>query len=229
MFWRALLLAGCWGAALLVPGGTALAQGVTLSLEFYYGETKVADVTEVLTLAPDGKSYELTSHAAAVGLAKLLHGDSSSSSRGRVDETHGLLMSVYQAARGNRPPQRAERQEGRLLLQRGDERREVAVSADTPVFDHLTAIYRSHILGRPVAGVFQHTNGWRFKEYDYQIVGTETVDTGMGEMEAVLMTRESARGERKIWLAPALDYLPVRVYVNDKGHEFTTILKGVGR
>lgn len=201
--------------------------GVTLSLEFYYGEVKAADVTEVLTFSEDGSAYELSSDAIAVGLARLLYGDSSSHSSGVVDATHGLLMTRYQQTRGSRAPQQAVLEGGTLHLQRGEETREEAVTP--PLFDHLSAVYRSYLLGRAAAGRIQYTNGWRLTEYEYVHGGSEVVETGMGEMEAVLLTRESARGVRKIWLAPQLDYLPVRLYVDDKGHEFTTIVQQVLR
>lgn len=215
----ALLLGGC----LCAP---ALAQEVTLSLEFFYGSTKVAEVTDALTLSPDRRHYQLKSHAAAVGLAKFLHGDSTFYSSGRVDKTHGLLMTLYTQQRGHRPPQRAELAEnGQLLLQRGEETRSETVAL--PLFDYLSAVYRSYMLGRPAGGMLKFTNGWRLVDYDYIVQGSETVSTGMGDIEAVLISRTSSRGERKMWLAPSLGYLPVRLYVNDKGHEFTTVLKEV--
>ena len=214
---------------LLFSAGAA-AQEVTLQLEFFYGGTKVADVTDVLRVsesADGGAVYEIDSDARAVGLAKLLHGDTVRRSRGRVDAEYGLLMTMYYDKRGTRKEQQARLTEGRLFLQRGDEKREEAVQE--PVFDYLTLLYRSYFLGAPIGGEVLFTNGWRLRNYDYREQGMETVATGMGEMEAVLLVRSSDRGDRKIWLAPSLGYLPVRAYVNDKGHEFTTVMQSVSR
>ena len=224
---RALLPACLLWLLCLLPVAARAQGGVTLSMEFFYGDMKAADVTEALTFSADGREYELRNQATAVGLARLLYGDSTSRSRGVVDDTHGLLMTLYQEQRGKRDAQQAELKAGVLHLRRGEQTREEAMAL--PVFDHLSAVYRSYLKGEVVDGGFQYTNGWRLKEYEYANAGMETVSTGLGEVEAVLLVRESARGVRKIWLAPALDYLPVRLYVNDKGHEFTTVVKSVHR
>lgn len=203
----------------------ASADGVTLRMDFYYGTIKAAEVQEVFNLSADGKTYEIESKGTAVGLAKVLYGDTWSYSSGYTDETHGLLMTVYAEQRGKRKPQRAELNGEQLLLQRGDEQRSETVAA--PLFDYLSLVYRSYVLGEPTGGRFKFTNGWRLTDYDYELSGSETIQSDLGELETVLLIRRSERGERKIWLAPQLDYLPVRLYVNDKGHEFTTILRSV--
>lgn len=222
LFWS------CFAAALsaaLLSAAAVADEVAVLKMDFYYGGTKIADTTETLTFA-DG-AYEIKSHAAAVGLAKLLHGDVTLESRGVLDDEQGLRMTAYYQKRGRRSEQRARLSAAGdvLQLQRGDEAREEAVTL--PVFDYLTAVYRSFAVGKPVGGTLAVTNGWRLRDYVYTVEGEETVETGMGDMKAVLLSRTSERGARKVWLAPALDYLPVRLYVNDKGHEFETIAQDV--
>lgn len=224
----ALAPEGAWAReeAVVAGGGS----GVTLSFTFFYGETKIADVRDELTFAPDGeggREYRIESHAAAVGVAKLLHGDTRFESRGRVEAEEGLLMTLYAQARGRRAPQSARRQGGTLWLRRGEEVREERLGEGEALFDYLSAVYRAYALGRVAAGRVRYTDGWRLTEYEFEVRGRETVQTGLGEMEAVVVVRESERGVRKMWLAPALNYLPARLYVDEKGHEFTTVLQAV--
>ena len=199
-------------------------NAATLRMDFYYGGVHIADTTDVLTFSSDG-AYHIKSHATAIGLAKVLHGDVIIESNGVVDDDIGLRMTAYYEQRGRRKEQRAAlATDGSLLrLQRGDETREE--EATGAVFDYLTSVYRSYVKGAAVGGALMVTNGWRLREYEYEVVGEEKVQTGMGEVDAVLLRRESDRGERKVWLAPNLDYLPVRWYVDDKGHEFETIVR----
>ena len=217
ILFRTLLFA----VAVLLPA--AAEKQAVLTMEMYYGDTKIADVRDQLQIGAD--HYEINSTAAAVGLAKILHGDSSFFSSGEVDSTHGLLMTVYQGNRGRRDPQQAVRMGDQLQLQRGEETRTEQLSE--PLFDYLSAIYRSYALGTVAIGKLKFTNGWRLRDYDYVIEGEETVMTGMGEIATVVIRRDSERGARRIWLAPSLDYLPVRLYVDEKGHEFTMIVQSV--
>ena len=207
----------------LVPSAFAT-EGVTLRFDFYYGETKIADVTETLDLSEAGDTYTLRSYSAAVGLAKLLHGDVRIESQGLVDEAQGLLMTLYHEDRkGKKRRARHDLDSGTLHLSEGEKAR--TEESTGAVFDYLTAIYRSYFLQAATGGQLPVTNGWRFKDYDYVVTGEETVDTAMGSLNAVVLSRHSDRGDRKVWLAPSLGYLPVRLLVDEKGHVFHTIIK----
>lgn len=198
---------------------------VTLRFDFFYNDIKIANTTDTFMPAADG-TYTLRSHAASVGLAKLLHGDVNRESQGRLDEIHGLQMHRYSETRGKKKPQSAVFNEvtDTLLLQRGDDNREEQTEA--PLFDYLTALYRSYVLGRVVDGKTPTTNGWRLKTYNYTAGTAEDVQTGAGTMQAVPLRRHSERGERILWLAPALNFLPVRLHIDDKGHVFKLVLVG---
>ena len=138
-------------------------------------------------------------------------------------------MSRYEEQRGRRPLQVAEfdRESGVINLHKGEEsRREAAPAA--PLLDYLTALYRSYALGRPVAARAFVTNGWRLAEYEYRVGEAETVETPLGEIVAVPVSRDSPRGRRVFWLAPERGYIPVKIYVDDKGHIFETLLTSIG-
>jgi hypothetical protein len=70
------------------------------------------------------------------------------------------------------------------------------------------------------------TNGRRFFRASLEIVGRETVVTGMGPVNA-LQVRSQLEGESRIevWLAPDYGNLPVKLRVRDhRGEEFEQVL-----
>ena len=196
---------------------------LTLNFHLFYSGIKIAEVTELLSLSDDG-GYVIDSHATAEGLAKLLHGDVTRQSMGWVDLTNGLQMTSYYAKRGRRQPQSARFDEaaGELHLKRGNEERVEQVAA--PVFDYLTALYCSYILGRVADGKMTITNGWRLREYEYTAGEEEIVETLVGNLRAIPMRRQSPRGERVIWLAKEKGFIPVRSRIDDKGHIVEVVL-----
>lgn len=210
------------------PAAAGGAFGVTLYFDFLYNGLKVGEVTE--TFRADGAGgYELDSHAAASGLAAILYGDVRRHSRGRLDAALGLVPDFYEEQRGPRPRQAAEfdRARGVVTLRRGaDEVREEPLAG--AAYDYLSAFYLSYVLGRPAAGTLAVTDGWRLKEYGYEWTGTEALRTPLGEFAAERVSRTDGK-TRIFWLAKELDYLPARVYVDDKGHVFESVLTGAAR
>lgn len=229
--WFGVLLLALLG---VVAGQTARAETpppvlpLTLYFDFFYNDIKAAAVTEVFTPQANG-DYTITSHAEAQGLAKLLYGDVSRASAGKIHPETGLQMRSYKEQRGRRPLQTAEfnRQAGVVNLQKGKETR-AEVAPAMPLLDYLTALYRSYVLGRAVAGAAVVTNGWRLAEYEYKIGEAEPVETPLATMLAVPVSRDSPRGRRVFWLAPERGYIPIKIYVDDKGHIFETVLTGIG-
>ena len=202
--------------------------GAVLRFDFLYNGVKVGNVTETFEVDAKG-GYVLESHAAAVGLAKLLYGDVWRRSRGRLDPEVGFVPDHYEEKRGPRPRQEAvfDRARGVVALSRGeDEEREETM--DGAVYDYLNALYLSYVLGAPLDGEIAVTDGWRLKLYGYQNAGEETVRTPAGKFRAARITRTDGK-KRIFWLAEELDYLPVRIYVDDKGHIFESVLVGAER
>ena len=219
--------AAALAAAAVAEDSDALAGGfgATLRFDFLYNGIKVGNVTETFRVDSEG-GYVLESHAAATGLAALLYGDVWRSSRGRLDPRAGFAPDFYEEKRGPRPRQAAafDRERGVISLERGaDERREEPLEG--VVYDYLNALYLSHVLGAPVAGTIAVTDGWRLKSYGYENAGVETLRTPAGEFEAARISRTDGK-TRIFWLAEELGFLPVRVYVDDKGHVFESVLTG---
>lgn len=50
------------------------------------------------------------------------------------------------------------------------------------------------------------------KDYRFEVIGRETLKTPIGELDTVRLDRtDNNKRQLRMWLAPALDYLPVRV------------------
>ncbi|MCS4503595.1 hypothetical protein KBTX_00781 [wastewater metagenome] len=77
---------------------------------------------------------------------------------------------------------------------------------------------------------YRIADGGRLKTYTVSIEGTETVDTPAGRFETVKVVRRDDEGERetRLWCAPALAYLAVKVeqWEADDG-TFELVLTGV--
>jgi hypothetical protein len=74
--------------------------------------------------------------------------------------------------------------------------------------------------------VLMVTNGRRFFNASLEVVGRDTVATGLGPVSA-LQVRSQLEGESRIevWIAPDYGNLPVKLRVRDRrGEEFEQVL-----
>ena len=230
VFARGLRLAAwCCGAMTAAAGAAETPASLTLYFDFFYNGIKAAEVTEVFS-ADDSGGYEITSRAEAHGLAKLVYGDVIRKSVGRLDPTNGLRPLQYEEIRGSRARTfaSADEEAGVLHLQKGDKRRTEDAPKDAPLVDYLTALYRPYVLQKMTPGKAAATDGWRLKIYEYAAGAPEEVRTEAGVFAALPLSRESARGRRTFWFAPSLNYLPVKMHIDDKGHIFETALVKIG-
>ena len=208
------------GGALAEPKTGALS--LTVFYDFSFNGLKVAEVADTLTIDDNGE-YQINRTAAAIGLAKILYGDIISNSAGRITD-YGLQMSVYHQRRksGSRPPQSAKYDGETLRLMRGEESKTAETAA--PLYDYLTIIYSHYVAGKILTGAVRQTDGWRIRDYIYEVGTQETITTPMGEIKVIPVSYKSDRGPRIFWLAPAMGFLPVRSIVEDKGSKFETIM-----
>jgi hypothetical protein len=50
------------------------------------------------------------------------------------------------------------------------------------------------------------------KEYSFRVLGRESLETPLGRLDAIRLDRtDDSKKQLRLWLAPSLDYLPVRV------------------
>jgi hypothetical protein len=61
---------------------------------------------------------------------------------------------------------------------------------------------------------FNIADGGRLKKYRYKVVGHETLEVPAGTFETVKITKLRTNKKRKtyVWCAPALNYLPIRIW-----------------
>jgi len=65
---------------------------------------------------------------------------------------------------------------------------------------------------------FNIADGGKLKEYHFRAVGQETLELPAGTFDTVKITkvRNNKKRETYIWCAPALNYLPVRIWQREK-------------
>jgi hypothetical protein len=71
-------------------------------------------------------------------------------------------------------------------------------------------------------------DGGKLKEYRYKVVGHESIEVPAGTFEAVKITklRDNNRRETYVWCAPALNYLPIRIWQRETDDsEYTSDLE----
>ena len=75
---------------------------------------------------------------------------------------------------------------------------------------------------------FNIADGGKLKEYSFRQVGRETLELPAGSFETIKITklRKNRKRETYIWCAPALNYLPVRIWQREKdGSEYQSDLE----
>lgn len=159
--------------------------------------------------------YLLTSSTEATGLFSLFFGGRYIlTSRGELSP-HGLKPISFWIQRGQSGA-RAEFAEfdwSAKTLQYGkyDEHQSVALNQGTQ--DQLSVFYQL-ALTAPHSGRIQLalTTGRKFNQYEYQVIGEETIDTPLGPLKTQHLARvvQEAGGNADIWLAVDHHYLPVR-------------------
>jgi hypothetical protein len=179
-------------------------------------------------LERDGAHYVIHSVSEAVGIAALF-------ATGRyVQESRGTLTQL-----GFQPEQfvvrrgRVERSESaafdwassRAMLSAGGTTSEWVLQAGAQ--DQLSYLHQlSFLISDPSLATVMVTNGRRFYTAKIEILGRETVATGLGPV-STLRVRSQLEGESRmdVWLAPDYGNLPVKVRVRDRrGEEFEQVL-----
>jgi hypothetical protein len=62
----------------------------------------------------------------------------------------------------------------------------------------------------------------RVKDYRFKVVGREVLATPLGKLDTIRIDRsDDSKRQLRLWLAPALDYLPVRVEQQRRGRAVT--------
>ena len=191
----------------------------------------IAEATDTLEFK-DGR-YKITSEAVAIGLAKALgQPPIDRYSEGTYDESGFLSPERYEHVRdGKSRISVIDREAGvvRINTEGVESTEEITLDA---IHDNLTLAYNFYALGEALpAGKFHLTDGKRMVDIDFVAVGEEpeTVETGMGRIEAYKFERLTDKPGRKylIWYAKDARLMPA-IYVSRRdSSEISFILQSV--
>jgi hypothetical protein len=231
---RVLRSALCTG--MLAIGGIACAAPppgtTTLVYEFSRSGFALAEMTDILRVRAG--EYELVSDAQGVGILALLARGQSirRESRGAIGDS-GLLPRSFVEQRGSSYRLSAEfdwqSREVLLTNAQGERSREpLAASAQ----DRLSFPYQFAFApgGPPAEFSVQIADGRHLSGYTFRLVGTETIATGLGAIQALHYTKVLSGGDTAfdLWLGIGQQLLPVRVSYADKdGARFEQSLRAL--
>lgn len=176
----------------------------------------------------DGTHYVIRSVSTAAGIAALFAtGRYVQESRG-ILTSHGLQPEQFMVRRG-----RVERSEtadfdwttSRATVSADGNVKEWTLEAGAQ--DQLSYLHQlSFLIADPSLSTMMVTNGRRFYSVRIEILGRETVATGLGPVIA-LQVRGQLEGKSRmdVWLAPDYGNLPVKVRIRDhRGEELEQVL-----
>ncbi|MBA4143073.1 MAG: DUF3108 domain-containing protein [Nitrosospira sp.] len=180
-----------------------------------------ADVNETLEIRQeDGPaSYAIYSESRAKGLLALTQPDNVVRGSEGTITPEGLRPSRFSDQHGKKVPKVAIFDWDKKLLtlqhKRGEEQKPLPADA----VDRLSLLYSFMFSPLPGKVVNVHeTDGRRLEAVRY-VVGKETLDTPMGKLETIVLTKQlENEGDRdkRIWLAVDHHLLPVRIMTAEK-------------
>lgn len=181
-----------------------------------------AEVKDSLDIKQENglRSYAISSEGRAKGLLALTQPDSLVRDSEGVITAQGVLRpSRFTDQHGNKLPKVAIFDWDRKLLTLQHKRGEEQKSLPADTLDRLSLLYSfmfSSIDGKMIS--VHETDGRRLEPARYE-VGKETLDTPMGKLETIVLTKQLEKEgdrEKKIWLAVDHHMLPVRVVAAEK-------------
>ena len=173
----------------------------------------------------DDSRYAYRMHTYPVGIASVFYGgEIHELSEGRITKS-GFRPDHYVYHRtGDSHAKHAELHfdwsKGRVRNEVGDHPWSMKIPPGTldRVFSPLQLMHDlSELNGRDTL-TYRIADGGKLKTYHISVTGHEDVDTPAGRFDTVEVVRRSADGERvtRLWCAPALDYLAVKVEHSDE-------------
>jgi hypothetical protein len=213
----------------LVLGGPALArkppQEVTASYNVKRGGVSIAVVEERFEATE--REFNIASETSAVGLFVLIQPKPARfTSIGRIIE-RGLQPRRFEAARGPDDPRRVSADfdwaQSRLTFRHDGREQSVALPAGAQ--DRLSVMYQFMFMDFEKIRQIEvaMTNGRKFDRYFYSVTPGVEIDTDLGRLSTVHLTRRREPGETQteIWLSPAHANLAVKmVVVEDDGARY---------
>lgn len=180
---------------------------------------------EVSLERPSPRRYRYRMHTKPIGVASLfISGEVVEVSEGRVNQT-GFHPEIYRYRRtGDAKARSAELrfdwQRGQVVNDIGDHPWRMEITDDTidRLVSPLQLMYDLE-QGR-TDPVYRIADGGKLKIYAMHIEGREKIQTPLGRFETVEVVRQSQDGENvtRLWCAPELHFLAVRIERWDRHH-----------
>ena len=192
-----------------------------INFTLYKGSGGLSVGKVVHTWQVRGPSYILTSITEATGVFSFVKsGKLVQTSQGKLG-VRGLEPVAYTIQRGQTDSTTETAQFDRtthmLLINSGDNKRNVPLPEQAQ--DLLSFIYQL-ALTAPQSGVVRMniTNARKLDQYDYQVIGEEILETPLGALKTLRLSKVRAPNEDgvDIWLGVDYHYLPVKVKLTDK-------------
>lgn len=198
-----------------LPALNRLPPRLDLRFQVRYG---LVTGEQTLVWIDEGEGYTITSVASASGLAGVFYrGRFVQISRGRITP-RGLQPEEFWDQRGTRHSSaRFDAAQGTLTLDpaKGAPRH---FSYRGEVQDALSLFFQLALTAPPSDGPLAYTvfNGKKLRNYRYEVVGEEMLETALGTLRALHLARVAeGDGRFEIWLAVDRHYLPLRVLHSD--------------
>jgi hypothetical protein len=224
---RYLLLAGfAWlacAAALAAPP----ASPVTLTYSLSRNGLTLADVTD--TLAFGDRRFEIKSNGRGAGLLALISRVQMNRSSDGEILAGGLRPLHYRESRGNNERLLgADFDWSTQLLDLSDNGQHEHVELPAGSLDRLSFPYSFSFLPKtPARWRLAMTDGRRLTDYQFRLVGKETIDTPIGEQRTLRYSRirEGDDPVFDLWLGVDQHLLPLRIVFTDKdGARFEQVI-----
>lgn len=223
------LLTGLSGyAAAASPAEPFEAEYVLYSRGF-----EVAHVTRMLEQAPDG-TYTLSSDSKTVGMASLFRDDRiHERSHWQLTESGMQPLNYVYDHRGSKRNRQVnidfDWDAERVRMDINDDHWHMDLEPGTldKLLYQLALMHDLQLNGEQQTR-YRVADGGSIRDYDFEPLGNERVETPMGEFDTVKMARYRDDSDREtiLWCAEALGYLPVKVvHIEPDGLQTTTLLK----
>jgi len=174
--------------------------------------------------AADGKySIAMESHASLLG--KVLE----NRSEGVVDDYGLAPLTFYEKRFRKDPTTTSFKRDGKtIVFTEGDDSYPIKGGEQ----DRTSAPWQLLAQARATPDKFKPGSEWSYfvagrrdaEEWRFKVVGTETVHTGLGDVNAVHVVKApppDAQGQQvDLWLAPSLDWYPVKIRFNDADGDY---------
>ena len=180
-----------------------------------------AQISFTLYKGSGDQAYILTSITEATGIFSFVKsGKLVQTSQGKLG-ARGLEPVAYTIQRGQTDSTTETAQFDRtthmLLINSGDNKRNVPLPEQAQ--DLLSFIYQLAVTA-PQSGVVRMniTNARKLDQYDYQVIGEEILETPLGTLKTLRLSKVRTPNEDgvDIWLGVDYHYLPVKVKLTDK-------------